>query len=251
MFACLNDETVPLHEWLGDVPTRLASYKLDGWVSRERATFTIEANWKLISENYQEYYHLPFVHPELAKVSRVEDHYRYQGPGMYCGQTTTPVSSDDRDDWTAMPPAPGLDAGDAVSGRFLALFPNVLLSVLPNHAFVIILEPIGPGRTIERAVWLLPPASKPTDGEFVTTRDFWIAVNDEDIAEYVATTAGFDKAGGLALQAEAGGFIDRTEGCWSNVLGLPVCAVAALLDLDPAGATRQQRCSEGRCRRPG
>ena len=55
------------------------------------------ANWKLITENFQEYYHLAWVHPELARVSRVRDHYRYQGPGLYCGQTTTPVSADERD----------------------------------------------------------------------------------------------------------------------------------------------------------
>ncbi|MEM7340133.1 MAG: RHO alpha subunit C-terminal catalytic domain-containing protein, partial [Actinomycetota bacterium] len=141
----------------------------------------IDANWKLISENYQEYYHLPWVHPELSKVSRVEDHYRYQGSGMYCGQTTTPVSSDDRDDWTAMPPAPSLSASDAASGRFLALFPNVLFSVLPNHVFVMILDPVAPGRTIETGVWLVPPGSSPDEAAFATTRSFWIDVNNEDI----------------------------------------------------------------------
>ncbi|NDI01796.1 MAG: hypothetical protein EBY57_08400, partial [Actinobacteria bacterium] len=61
---------------------------------------------------FQEYYHLGWVHPELAKVSRVADHYRYQGPGMYCGQTTTPVSGDQRDDWLQLPPAADLDASD-------------------------------------------------------------------------------------------------------------------------------------------
>jgi hypothetical protein len=44
------------------------------------------------------------------------------------------VSGDGRDDWSTMPPAPGLDESDSVSGRFVAIFPNVLLSVLPNHA---------------------------------------------------------------------------------------------------------------------
>ncbi|HBM55186.1 MAG TPA: (2Fe-2S)-binding protein, partial [Acidimicrobiaceae bacterium] len=156
----------------------------------------IRANWKLISENFQEYYHLPWIHPELAKVSRVEDHFRYQGHGMYCGQTTTPLSGDERGDWAVLRPAEGLDAADTVSGRFVALFPNVLLSLLPNHAFVIRLEPIGPGLTREHCTWLLPPGSEDVpDEDFAVTRDFWLEVNGEDISIVQRGQAGLDSGG--------------------------------------------------------
>ena len=182
LFACLVDETVPLAEWLGDLPDRMSGYGLDRWVERESQDVVIDANWKLISENFQEYYHLAWVHPELAKVSRVEDHYRYQGPGMYCGQTTTPVSSDERDEWLSLPSADGLDASDSVSGRFVAIYPNVLLSVLPNHAFVMQLEAVAPGVTRERCSWLLPPESSEVDSiSFDGTKTFWLDVNAEDI----------------------------------------------------------------------
>lgn len=182
VFACLDPTAPRLPTWLGDLEARLADYRLDTWRTVETQTITIHANWKLIAENYQEYYHLTWVHPELAKVSRVEDHYRYQGPGMYCGQTTTPVSGDDRDDWTAMPVADGLGPSDAASGRFLSVFPNVLLSVLPNHAFVMLLQPIAPDVTIETCTWLLPPSTPhvPEDA-FARTRRFWLDVNAEDI----------------------------------------------------------------------
>lgn len=182
LFACLSHETPPLAEWLGDLPERMAGYDLDHWVSRHHQELEIEANWKLISENFQEYYHLPWVHPELAKVSRVADHYRYQGPGMYCGQTTTPVSGDERDDWLALPTAPGLDASDAVSARFVAIFPNVILSVLPNHIWMMRLDPVAPGITRETCTMLLPEATGAvTDDAITPTRDFWLDVNAEDI----------------------------------------------------------------------
>ena len=182
LFACLDPDTPPLHDWLGDLPDRMGGYKLDAWHKREEQNLTIDANWKLITENYQEYYHLTWVHPELAKVSRVDDHYRYQGPGQYCGQTTTPVSGDDRDDWLRLPAMEGLDDSDSVSGRFVAIFPNVLLSVLPNHVFVMRLEPVGPGETNEVCTFLLPPDSADVDEEtFAPTRSFWFDVNNEDI----------------------------------------------------------------------
>ena len=182
LFVCLSSDTPPVAEWFGDLDDRLAGYELSEWRSHHNQTFEIRANWKLLSENFQEYYHLPWVHPELSKVSRVQDHYRYQGVGMYCGQTTTPVSSDERGDWDAMPPANGLSDSDRTSGRFIALFPNVLLSVLPNHVLVMRLDPLEPDLTRESCTWLLPPSSDyVADDAFATTRDFWIDVNSQDI----------------------------------------------------------------------
>ena len=182
LVACLSDETPPVHEWFGDLGNRLDGYRLTDWRSHLTQDIEIESNWKLISENFQEYYHLRWVHPELAKVSRVQDHYRYQGAGMYCGQTTTPLSNDERGDWSTMPPAEGLDHSNMASGRFIALFPNVLLSILPNHVFVMRLEPIAPGVTREVCTWLLPPSNPHVaDEDFATTRDFWLDVNGEDI----------------------------------------------------------------------
>ncbi|MCS5672841.1 MAG: aromatic ring-hydroxylating dioxygenase subunit alpha [Acidimicrobiales bacterium] len=182
LFVCLSDETQPIHEWFGDLDQRLAGYRFADWHSHHTLTMEIDANWKLVSENFQEYYHLRWIHPELAKVSRVQDHYRYQGAGMYCGQTTTPISSDERGDWVAMPPAEGLDPSDSASGRFIALFPNVLLSILPNHVFVMRLDPASPDTTRETCTWLLPPSTgHVADEDFALTRDFWLDVNAEDI----------------------------------------------------------------------
>ena len=183
VFACLDEQTPPLAEWLGDLPERMAGYSFDGWYVHEKCSFDVAANWKLITENFQEYYHLAWVHPELAKVSRVKDHYRYQGPGLYCGQTTTPVSGDERDDWLVLPPASGLDGSDSVSGRFVAVFPNLTLAVLPSHAFVMRLEPLSAGATREHCAFLFPPTTDPdTVGDaFEATRKFWIEVNNEDI----------------------------------------------------------------------
>lgn len=207
LFACMASDTPALSTWLGDLPERMAGYRLDEWVLREQQEVEIAANWKLITENFQEYYHLRWVHPELSKVSRVADHYRYQGPGMYCGQTTTPVSDDDRGDWLAMPARPGLDESDGCSGRFVALFPNVMLSVLPNHIFLMRLEPVAPGVTRETCTFLLPPESgEVSDEAFESTRTFWLEVNDEDInivqRSQRGLTAGHISPGPLAPRFE-------------------------------------------------
>jgi septum formation protein len=55
------------------------------------------------------------------------------------------------------------------------------------------------------------------------------ALSAEDIAWYVASGEGRDKAGGYAVQGLASRFIPRIDGSYANVVGLPVSAVAELL----------------------
>ena len=48
------------------------------------------------------------------------------------------------------------------------------------------------------------------------------ALSAEEIAWYVATGEGSDKAGGYAVQGLAAWFIEAVEGSYSNVVGLPL-----------------------------
>jgi septum formation protein len=66
-------------------------------------------------------------------------------------------------------------------------------------------------------------------GGVETTRVHVAPLTDEDIAWYVATGEGRDKAGAYAIQGFASRFIPRIEGSYSNVVGLPVAAVRDLL----------------------
>jgi len=50
-----------------------------------------------------------------------------------------------------------------------------------------------------------------------------------EIAAYVATGEGRDKAGAYAIQGAGGALIAATLGCWTNVVGLPLCETAELL----------------------
>lgn len=51
----------------------------------------------------------------------------------------------------------------------------------------------------------------------------------EEIAAYVATGEPADKAGAYAIQGIGAGLVRRLDGCYTNVVGLPLCAVAELL----------------------
>lgn len=61
------------------------------------------------------------------------------------------------------------------------------------------------------------------------TRVLFRPLTRREIDEYVASGEPADKAGAYAIQGRAGRFVTRLEGCYFNVMGLPVALVDQLL----------------------
>ncbi|HWZ51222.1 MAG TPA: Maf family protein [Granulicella sp.] len=55
------------------------------------------------------------------------------------------------------------------------------------------------------------------------------ALTERQIADYIATGEPMGKAGAYAIQGRAARFIPRIEGCYFNVVGLPLARVSAML----------------------
>ena len=186
VFVCLDPDAPELEHELGDLSERLAGYRLGEYRLQRRVEYGIEADWKLIGENFMEYYHLPWVHPALVKVSPMEDHYRWQGPGKYVGFCTWPVAPNSDDGgWKGLPPVTFVEGQDAEAARFIWLFPNIAINVMANHVFLLLARPDGVGRTAEVAYLLSHPeslaASTDVDGDVDALLAFWDEVNKEDI----------------------------------------------------------------------
>ena len=60
------------------------------------------------------------------------------------------------------------------------------------------------------------------------------ALDDDEISSYVASGEPMDKAGAYGIQGLASKFVTRVEGCYFNVVGLPVALVYDLLKSLPA-----------------
>ncbi len=61
------------------------------------------------------------------------------------------------------------------------------------------------------------------------TQVFFNDMSDHDIVEYVRSGEPMDKAGAYGIQGIASRWIGRVEGCYFNVVGLPVARVCRLL----------------------
>ncbi len=57
----------------------------------------------------------------------------------------------------------------------------------------------------------------------------FLTLSDAEIAAYVATDEPMDKAGAYAIQGSAARWIPRIEGCYFNVMGLPLALVSSMI----------------------
>jgi septum formation protein len=58
----------------------------------------------------------------------------------------------------------------------------------------------------------------------------FLSLSEEEIAAYVASGEPMDKAGAYGIQGRAARWIPRIEGCYFNVVGLPLALVCSLLE---------------------
>jgi septum formation protein len=65
--------------------------------------------------------------------------------------------------------------------------------------------------------------------ETVTSRVVMRDYPEAELEAYVATPEPYDKAGAYAVQGLGGRLVARVEGCYTNVVGLPVSTTARLL----------------------
>ncbi len=85
------------------------------------------------------------------------------------------------------------------------------------------------GRThqVITGVCLAGPGFEGTEAE--TTQVTFVEMSGAEIAEYVAGGEPMDKAGAYGIQGMASRWVERIEGCYFNVVGLPVARVYRML----------------------
>ncbi len=71
----------PLKEWLAPLPEQLAGYRMETMTRVLFVTAEVPCNWKIIRDNFNESYHLPTLHPELATF--IDDDYTDTSFEMY------------------------------------------------------------------------------------------------------------------------------------------------------------------------
>ena len=119
--------------------------------SKDYGYFNLEvnSNWKFAIENYCESYHLPTIHPELNKVSNINDHYHIEGlPNRFAGQGSKKYKQLVKDN-KKFNTFKNWNKDFLERSEYIALFPNVMIGLHIDHFYVFWLEPLAVNKTRE------------------------------------------------------------------------------------------------------
>jgi septum formation protein len=101
--------------------------------------------------------------------------------------------------------------------------------VSPEDARRMLARLSGRSHEVHTGVALLQISGKQPRVVEEVTRVHFTQLTDREIEDYIAIGEPFDKAGAYAIQGMAGRYVTRIEGCYFNVMGLPLARVWTLL----------------------
>jgi choline monooxygenase len=128
VFVNLSPACPPLLEELGEFAEQCEGFAMEDFVFSHEVVHDLPVNWKTYADNYLEGYHIPLVHPGLAREIDARN-YRVDVGARWCRHS-----------------APARD-GSMVAGRWLWRWPNLALNLYPDGMNVERFLPEGPRRT--------------------------------------------------------------------------------------------------------
>ena len=181
VFMNFGDPESRFDDALSPLLDRMENWQLDRVRIKKTLSYDVQANWKLIFQNYSECYHCPTVHPDLnqqtpykSATNDLEEGPILGGPMQLANGYET-VSSDGK---SVGPFLDGLDAEQRRSIYYYTIFPNLFVSAHPDYVMIHRLSPIGFNRTEVNCHFLAGEVS--TADSLSRAWKMWDGVNRQD-----------------------------------------------------------------------
>jgi choline monooxygenase len=199
VFVHASADPPPLADTLGAMPTIVADGGLDvdALVFHHRSEYRLQANWKVLVENFLECYHCAVAHPGLAEVIDVDQNaYRLERHPTFASHFAH-VRERPRD---LRYDAAGID------GQFHLVWPALKVNVMPGRANMSIgpLTPVSPGCTDGVLDYFFAPDEDPAWIADFMALDDEVGAEDRALVESVqrGMAAGVFAHGELLLPSE-------------------------------------------------
>ena len=141
-----------------------AGYDIGNLIIGKTLTYEVQANWKIILENFMECYHCGPMHPEFCQLLP-----GFRSGSIYEGEAAATLAASTQaftiTGKASRPPLKGLLPGDERHYYGIVINPNVLLNLLPDHVVFHTILPQGPERSRVTCSWLF-------DAEVAAQPDF-------------------------------------------------------------------------------
>lgn len=162
IFISLSENPVPFAQEFAALIGRFARFNLPLLRTSRSITYDVNANWKLIIQNYSECLHCPTLHPGLARISPFQSgendlvEGKALGGYMEISHNAESVTQSGR---LCGLPVGDLPASDHKRIYYYTLFPNLLLSIHPDYVMFHRIMPQTPNRTVIHCEWMFNPRS--------------------------------------------------------------------------------------------
>ncbi len=200
-FVFLNfaAEPEPFEQSHGALLSRFQSWPLAELASAHRTVYEVEANWKLLYQNYSECYHCPVAHPLLNKLTPYRNSWNDLDEGPILGgpmKMSRQGGSMTMDGRRCAPPLGEVAGEDLNLVHYYTIFPNMFLSLHPDYVLVHRLQALSPGRTRIRCDWFfdrrLVEGAELDPGPAV---EFWDMTNRQDWELVTGAQRGVETSG--------------------------------------------------------
>jgi choline monooxygenase len=144
LFTSLNKK-FEAEVFFRDMMARVAWMPLQDFIFRPELSkdFFIDANWALYCENYQEGFHIPFVH---AGLNALIDYGSYQTELFFPFSSLQIAISKTGGDCFDLP-GTSPDHGKKIAAYYFWVFPNMMFNFYPWGLSINIVQPLGIART--------------------------------------------------------------------------------------------------------
>jgi glycine betaine catabolism A len=154
----------------------------------KRITYDVNANWKLIIENFMECYHCATIHPELTEVlPEFADGFAAQyfvGHGAQFAEDAQGFTVDGSEGFGRLP-----GVADDQDRRYYAITvkPTVFINLVPDHVIVHRMFPLSADRTVVECDWLYSKDVVAAGKDVSRSVELFHRVNEQDFEACVRT----------------------------------------------------------------
>ncbi|MEH6446771.1 MAG: aromatic ring-hydroxylating dioxygenase subunit alpha, partial [Oceanospirillaceae bacterium] len=182
-----GSDSQSIDTWLGEFPSVHAPWKFKELVSYKRHEFTVNCNWKAFLDVFNEYYHLPYIHPSTINEAYKEPEAARLMQGNFSSQFGSTEGSggllEETQQYT-LPATNGMDDKTSNGVRYTWVYPNLTFAASAEAVWIYEALPIT-AQTSQIALTLCFPQSSTELEDFETRADFYyqrlIAAINEDI----------------------------------------------------------------------
>ncbi|MCU1405077.1 MAG: aromatic ring-hydroxylating dioxygenase subunit alpha [Glaciihabitans sp.] len=202
------DDTV-----LAEVTTRLGvvenldHYEVDTLAVGKRVTYEVNANWKLIIENFMECYHCATIHPELTEVQpEFADGLAAQVFVNHGAEFGSDIKGFTIDGSPGVALLPGIDPDQNRKYYAITVKPQVFINMVPDHVIFHRMFPVSADKTIVVCDWLYLPSVVESGVDLTKSVELFNRVNLQDFEACELTQPNMSskvyEKGGVLVPAE-------------------------------------------------